>query len=56
MGEQDDDLIQFTGASFGLSYDKRLGIVMNITRFGEYLDPNGNIVTRQNCGANPDKG
>ena len=55
-GDEDENLIQFTGASFGLSFDNRLGIVMNVSKFGEYLDPNGNPVPRINCGNNPDKG
>ena len=52
IGDRDPDIICFTGAEFGLGYDGRMGIVMNRSKFGQYFDPNGNIVVRENCGKN----
>ena len=55
-GDEDPNLIQFTGAGFGLSHDNRLGIVMNKAKFGEYFDNNENPIHRENCGERPDLG
>ena len=56
LGDRDADLICFTGAEFGLAYDGRMGIVMNRSRYGQYYDPNGNVVKRESCGDNPEYG
>ena len=56
LGDNDENIICFTGAAFGLGYDGRMGIVMNRCKFGQYFDPNGNPVRRENCGDNPEYG
>ena len=55
-GDNDPDLIRFTGAAYGLAYDNRLGVVMNHAKYGEYFDSNENPVIRENCGENPTHG
>ena len=55
-GDADPDLIRFTGAAFGMAADKRMGIVMQTCKYGQYLDGNLNTIFRENCGENPNLG
>ena len=42
-------MIGFSGVGPGISYNRVIGIVRNVTSYGEYIDCNGNSIVRENC-------